>query len=75
MRRSWSVPWFIVSQLAFVINGVATLLNPNAYEVPGSVGWIWSIGTVVLGVRVVLYRIAMTQRGVLSGQAIAASSD
>jgi hypothetical protein len=65
LGKSWSVPWFIASQLAFIINSVATLLNPKAYEVMGNVGWMWSIATIALGVLVVWYAIAMKRRDVL----------
>jgi hypothetical protein len=65
LHKSWSVQWFIASQLGFIVNSVATLLNPKAQEVLGSVGQIWSIATIVIGILVVLYSMAMKRRGVL----------
>jgi hypothetical protein len=65
MRKSWTVWWVTASQLAMVINSVATLLNPDAYEVLGNVGWIGAIVRIALGAFLVLYSMAMKRRGVL----------
>jgi hypothetical protein len=47
------------------VNSVATLLNPGAYEVFGSVGRIWAIATIALGAFLVLYSMAMKRHGIL----------
>jgi lysylphosphatidylglycerol synthetase-like protein (DUF2156 family) len=65
MRKSWTVWSFVASQLAMVINGVATLLNPHARGVLGRVGSISAIVLIILGAFVVLYSMAMKRRGVL----------
>jgi hypothetical protein len=65
MRKSWAVWWFAASQLAMVVNSVATLLDSQAQEVLGAVGWIGAIATIILGVFVVLYSVAMKRRGIL----------
>jgi len=57
--------WFAASQLAMAVNGVWTLLNPDAYEVLGNVGWIWAVATIVLSAFLVRYSIAMKRRGLL----------
>ena len=65
MRKSWTVGWFAASQLAMVINSVATLLNPDAREVLGGVGSISAIVLIMLGAFVMLYSMAMKRRGIL----------
>jgi hypothetical protein len=65
MRKSWTVWWFAASQLGMAVNSVATLLNPGAYEVFGSVGRIWAIATIALGAFLVLYSMAMKRHGIL----------
>jgi hypothetical protein len=65
MRKSWAVWWVAASQLAMVINSVATLLNPNAREVLGRVGSIGAIAVIILGAFLVLYSMAMKRRGIL----------
>jgi hypothetical protein len=65
MRKSWAVWWFGASQLAMAVNSVWTLLNPDAYEVLGNVGWIGAVATIALCVFLVLYSMAMKRRGVL----------
>jgi hypothetical protein len=65
MRKSWAVWWLAASQLAMAVNSVATLLNPDAYEVLGNVGSIGAIAVIALGAFVVLYSMALKRRGVL----------
>lgn len=65
MRKSWAVWWFAASQLAMAVNSVWTLLNPDAREVMGNVGWIWALATIALCAFLVLYSMAMKRRGVL----------
>ena len=65
MRKSWAVWWFVASQLAMAVNSMATLLNPDARDVMGSVGTISAVAVIVLGAFAVLYSIRMKQRGVL----------
>jgi hypothetical protein len=65
IRKSWAVWWVVASQLAMAVNSVATLLNPDAYEVLGNVGWIAAIATIALSAFLVLYSMAMKRRGVL----------
>jgi hypothetical protein len=65
MRKSWAVWWFAASQLAMVVNSVATLLDSEAHEVLGAVGSIMAIATIMLGAFVVLYSVAMKRRGIL----------
>jgi hypothetical protein len=65
MRKSWAVWWFAASQLAMAVNSVATLLNPDAHEALGNVGWIWAVATIALCAFLVLYSTAMKRRGVL----------
>ena len=62
MRKSWTVWWLAASQLAMVINGVATLLNLDARELSGRVG---AIVAIILGAFLVLYSLLLKQRGVL----------
>ena len=64
IRKSWTVWWFAASQLAMVINSVATLLNPAA-RVLGRVGSISAIVLIILGAFLVLYSMAMKRRGIL----------
>ena len=65
MRKSWAVWWFAASQLAMAGNSVATLLNPDAYEVLGNVGSISAVALIALGAFVVLYSVVMKRRGIL----------
>jgi hypothetical protein len=65
MRKSWTVSWFVASQLAMAVNSVATLLNPDAIEVLGRVGSIMAYGVITIGVFVVLYSMVMKRRSVL----------
>jgi uncharacterized membrane protein HdeD (DUF308 family) len=65
MRESSGVWWFAASQLAMAVNSVWTLLNPEAYEVLGNVGWLWAVATIALCAFLVLYSMAMKRRGVL----------
>lgn len=65
MRKSWTVWWFAASQLAMAVNSVATLLNPVARDVLGSVGSVGAIAVIIIGVFVVLYSMMMKRRGVL----------
>ena len=64
MRKSWTGWWCAASQLAMVINSVATLLNPAA-RVLGRVGSISAIVLIILGAFLVLYSMAMKRRGIL----------
>ena len=65
MRKSWAVWWLASSQLAMAVNSVWTLLNSDAHEVLGNVGWIWAVATIAVGAFLVLYSMAMKRRGVL----------
>lgn len=65
MRKSWAVWWFAASQLALAVNSVWTLLNPDAYEVLGNVGWIWAVATIGLCAFLMIYSMALKRRGVL----------
>jgi hypothetical protein len=65
MRKCWAVWWFAASQLAMAANSVWTLLNPDAYEVLGNVGWIWALATIALCVFLVVYSMAMKRHGIL----------
>jgi len=65
MRKSWAVWWFAASQLAMAVNSTATLLDSEAHDVLGTVGSIVAVGTMILGVCVVLYSMAMKRRGIL----------
>ena len=65
MRKTWAVWWFAASQLAFAVNSVWTLLNPDAHEVLGNVGWIWAVATLALCAFLVLYSMTMKRRGIL----------
>jgi hypothetical protein len=65
IRKSWAVWWVVASQLGTAVNSVATLLNPDAYEVLGNVGRIGAIATIALSAFLVLYSMAMKRRGLL----------
>jgi hypothetical protein len=65
MRKSWAVWWFAASQLAWAVNSVWTLLNPDAYDVLGNFGRIWAVATIALCAFLVFYSMAMKRRGVL----------
>jgi hypothetical protein len=65
VRKSWAVWSFAVSQLAMAANSVWTLVNPDAYEVFGNVGWIWALTTIALCAFLVFYSMAMKRRCIL----------
>lgn len=65
LRKSWAVWWCAASQLAMVVNGLATLLSPLAREVLGRVGAVGAIATIAVAMLLVLYALAMKRRGVL----------
>jgi hypothetical protein len=65
VRKSWAVWWFAASQLAMIVNSVATLLSSAAQQVLGMVGSISAIALIILGVFLVLYSMAMKRRGIL----------
>ena len=65
LRKSWTVWWLAASQLAMVINSVATLVRPEAREVLGKVGSVSSITLIILCPLLVVYSMVLKKRGVL----------
>jgi hypothetical protein len=65
MRKSWTVPWVVVSQAAMGLNCIYTLVSPDANKALGAKGSIPAIILVVLGALLVVYTIKMKRHGLL----------
>jgi hypothetical protein len=65
MRKSWTVPWVLVSQAAMGLNCIYTLVSPDANKALGAKGSIPAIILMLLGALLVVYTIKMKRRGLL----------
>ena len=63
MRKSWTVPWVVVSQAAMGINCIYTLASSDARKALGAQGSIPSIVLIGLGALLTVYTIRMNRRG------------